>query len=177
VFFPWERLDGRPLIYASLGTLQFSKEHVFRCFAEACDGLDVQLVIAHCGALSLNAIDSLPGRPIAVNYAPQREILQRARLALTHAGLNTVLDSLSFGVPLVAVPITFEQPAIAARVCWAGAGRALPLRGLSTRPLRKAIETVLADPGYTRNANRIAESIRSAGGVSRAADIIERSAN
>jgi zeaxanthin glucosyltransferase len=171
--FPWERLDGRPIIYASLGTLQHSKENLFRCFAQACAGLDAQLIITHCGGLSAHAIQSLPGDPIVVGYAPQREILERAALALTHAGLNTVLDSLTFGVPIMAVPITFEQPAIAARVCWAGAGRSLPLRGINPRLLRDGIKTLLQDSTYSRNAHRIAESIRSAGGVSRAADIVE----
>src|SRR5262249_4370127 len=47
--FPWDRLDGRPLVYASLGTLQNSREPLFRCFAEACRDLEVQLVISHGG--------------------------------------------------------------------------------------------------------------------------------
>jgi zeaxanthin glucosyltransferase len=171
--FPWERLDGRPLIYASLGTLQYSKENLFRCFAEAASGLDVQLAISHCGGLTQKAIDALPGKPIVVNYAPQREVLQRAKLALTHAGLNTVLDALTYGVPVMAVPITFEQPAIAARVHWAGAGRALPLRGINAQTLRENIAVILNDPSYARKAQRIADSIRQAGGVAYAADVIE----
>ena len=171
--FPWERLDGRPIIYASLGTLQHSKENLFRCFADACAGLEAQLIIAHCGGLSPQSIRSLPGDPVVVDYAPQREILKRATLALTHAGLNTVLDSLSFGVPVMAVPITFEQPAIAARVCWAGAGLSLPLRGINAGRLRASLKALLEDSTYAQNANRIAESIRSAGGVSKAADIVE----
>lgn len=171
--FPWERLDGRRIVYASLGTLQHSKENLFRCFADACAGLDAQLIITHCGGLSSTAIASLPGDPIVVDYAPQREILERAALALTHAGLNTVLDALSFGVPVMAVPITFEQPAIAARVCWAGAGRSLPLRGINPRQLREGIKTLLENPQYSLNAKRVADSIRAAGGVVRAADIVE----
>jgi MGT family glycosyltransferase len=171
--FPWERLDGRPLIYASLGTLQHSKSDLFRCFAEACAGVDAQLVITHCGSLERSVIESLAGDPIVVHYAPQRKILARASLALTHAGLNTVLDAMSYGVPVIAVPITFEQPAIAARVSWAGAGLSVPMRSINAPALRKAIQTVLADPSYYRNAQRIADSIRAAGGVSRAGDIIE----
>jgi UDP:flavonoid glycosyltransferase YjiC (YdhE family) len=40
VEFPWERLDGRPLVYASLGTLQNGSEKVFRTIAEECAGLE-----------------------------------------------------------------------------------------------------------------------------------------
>jgi zeaxanthin glucosyltransferase len=173
VTFPWERLDGRPLIYASLGTLQHSKQGVFHCFAEACAGLDAQLVISHNGGLDQRAIASLPGKPLTVPYAPQTEVLSRARLALTHAGLNTVLDALTYGVPLVAVPVTYEQPAIAARIEWSGAGRSLPLSSLTADRLRAIVCEVLDQPSFALKAGLVAASICAAGGVARAADIVE----
>ena len=110
---------------------------------------------------------------MAVNYAPQLEVLARARLALTHAGLNTVLDGLSCGIPLVAVPITYEQPAIAARLLYTGTGKLVGLKGLHAPQLKAAIRAVLDEPSYVRNAQVVASSIRSAGGARRAADIIE----
>jgi zeaxanthin glucosyltransferase len=172
--FPWHQLDGRALVYASLGTLQHSKENVFRCIAEACAELkDVQLVMAHGGSLSEAAIRSLPGDPIGVVYAPQASLLQRARLAVTHAGLNTVLDALRFGVPMVAIPITYEQPAIAARVVWTGTGESLPLRKLTASRLRETMRQVLDNPGYAEQSGRMAASIERAGGVEEAARIIE----
>jgi zeaxanthin glucosyltransferase len=172
--FPWERLDGRPLIYASLGTLQNRREAVFRCFAEACAPLDAQLVMTHGGGLHDSFADQLPGRPLVVPYAPQLELLKRARLALTHAGLNTVLDALSQGVPIVAVPITYEQPAIAARVRWLQAGEVLPLKQLNVSRLREKISRVWNDPAYARNAGRVAQSAAESGGARTAADIIEK---
>ncbi len=172
--FPWDRLDGRPLIYASLGTLQNRKGQVFRCFAEACEGLPVQLVITHGGGLDERAVASLPGNPLVVSYAPQRAVLAKARLTLTHAGLNTVLDSLANGVPLIAVPITYEQPAIASRIRWSGTGRVLALPKLGARKLRDAIQIVLSDASYRIKAESISDSIQRAGGVTRAADIVEQ---
>ena len=62
--FPWDKLDGRPLVYASLGTLQTGRESIFLCFAEACAGLEVQLVLAHGGGLSQQRIEALPGNPL-----------------------------------------------------------------------------------------------------------------
>jgi MGT family glycosyltransferase len=172
--FPWDRLDGRPLVYASLGTLQNGKDRVFRLFAEACLGLDVQLVITHGGGLDENTASSLPGNPVVVSYAPQLDVLARARLTLTHAGLNTVLDSLACGVPLVTVPITYEQPAIAKRVEWSGTGRVVPFSKLQLASLREAIQAVLRDNSYRAQAQRVRESIERAGGVRTAADVIEK---
>ncbi len=173
--FPWDKLDGRPLVYASLGTLQNQKEHVFRSFAEACRNLNVQLVITHGGGLPEQAASSFPGNPIVVSYAPQLEVLAKASLTLTHAGLNTVLDSLACGVPLVAIPITYEQPAIASRICWTGVGEVLALKDLSIPQLRRAIELVLQNPSYASHARRIRQAIAESGGVHAAADIIEKS--
>jgi MGT family glycosyltransferase len=171
--FPWERLDGRPLVYASLGTLQNSREALFRTFAEACRGLDVQLVISHGGGLTPDEASRLPGAPLVVSYAPQADVLGRAALTITHAGLNTVLDSMANGVPVVAVPITYEQPAIARRVEWAGAGRAVPLSGLTPDRLRDAVTSVLKDPACRAAAQRLSAATKQAGGTRAAADIVE----
>jgi MGT family glycosyltransferase len=170
VEFPWDRLDGRPLIYSSLGTLQNQKTDLFQCFTQACEGLDVQLVIA---GRSPESLGPLPENVIAAAYAPQLELLQKANLTLTHGGLNTVLDSLSCGVPMVLVPVTYEQPAIAARVLRIGAGEILPLSNVSPAGLRTEIRKITAVDTYNVKARGIAASIRAAGGVVRAADIIE----
>jgi zeaxanthin glucosyltransferase len=170
--FPWDRLDGRPLVYASLGTLQNSREPLFRTFAEACCGLGVQLVISHGGGLTAAEAAALPGDPLVVAYAPQADLLARAALTITHAGLNTVLDSMANGVPVVAVPITYEQPAIARRVEWAGAGRTIALNRLTPDRLRTAARAVLQGPEYGAAARQLADAIRTAGGTRRAADIV-----
>lgn len=171
--FPWERLDGRPLVYASLGTLQNRRENVFRCIAEACQGMQVQLAISHGGGLSRFEAANLPGDPVVVDYAPQLELIAHARLTITHAGLNTVLDSLTHGVPLVTVPITYEQPAIARRVEWTGCGRSVPLAKLNAVLLKEVVSDVLHGETYRTSARRIGDSIREAGGVQRAADLVE----
>nr|AEQ20577.1 glycosyl transferase [uncultured bacterium CSLF42] len=171
--FPWDRLDGRPIIYASLGTLQGAKIDLFQVIAEACQDLPVQLVMSHGRSLSEDQVRALPGNPLVVPYAPQWQLLGRTRLTVTHAGLNTVLDSLAHGVPLVAIPITYEQPAIAARIRWARVGQIVPLSKIRASVLRQSISQVLQEPKYQETAKHMAEAIRQSGGVVRAADIIE----
>ena len=175
--FPFEQLTGQPLIYASLGSVQNTKADLFRTIAAACEGLDVQLLIAHGGGISAEDAESFPGSPLVMEYVPQVEVLARASLTITHGGLNTVLDSLTHGVPLVAIPITFEQPGTGARIRETGVGEVLPLKQLRVKRLRKAIQQVLTKASYAQNAARIQQSIREAGGVQRAADIIEQAVN
>jgi MGT family glycosyltransferase len=173
--FPWERLDGRPLIYASLGTLQNGRAPLFECFAEACEPLDVQLIISHGGGLTASQVARFRGNPVVVPYAPQQEVIGRAALTLTHAGLNTVLDSLSAGVPLVAVPITYEQPAIGRRLERAGVGRVVRLRHANAGAIRSAVRDVLARAEFKRASQKMAEAIRESGGLRRAADHVVQS--
>jgi zeaxanthin glucosyltransferase len=175
VHFPFERLTGQPLIYASLGSIQNTKLEIFECIAAACSGLDVQLVITHGGGMNKEAVRMLPGSPLVVEYAPQLEVIAKARLTITHGGLNTILDSLSHGVPLVAIPITYEQPGNAARIRWTGTGEVIRSNCLSIQNLRAAIERVLTKDFYLNNALKLQQSIKQSGGVKRAADIVEKS--
>lgn len=114
--FAFEELTGQPLIYASMGTIQNRLIRVFENIAEACVGLDVQLVISLGGSSSPDSLQNLPGAPLVVKYAPQLELLKKATLTITHAGLNTSLESLSNAVPMVAIPIASDQPGVAARI-------------------------------------------------------------
>jgi UDP:flavonoid glycosyltransferase YjiC (YdhE family) len=100
--------------------------------------------------------------------------LARASLAITHAGLNTVLEALNVGVPMVAIPVTNDQPAVASRVKCVGAGEVVPLTHLSSHRLRAAIDLVLGDENYRRRAQRLMEQIKTSGGAQRAAEIVEQ---
>jgi zeaxanthin glucosyltransferase len=173
VSFPFEKLTGQPLVYASMGTIQNRKQEIFRCIAESCMGLEVQLVISQ-GNDGAPSLTDLPGAPLVVRYAPQLELLQRTTLTITHAGLNTTLESLSNAVPMVAIPITNDQPAVGSRLQWAGAGEVVSLKRLDTPKLRAAIQRVLSEDSYKKNASRLQQAIEQAGGVRRAIDIVEQ---
>ncbi len=164
--FPWEKLDGRPLVYASLGTLQNRNLALFRIFAEACQALPVQLVISHGRGLGIGEVAELTRLgALVVDYAPQAELLSRASAAVTHAGLNTVLDCLSRGVPMVTIPITYEQPAIAARVAWTGTGKVIRLRQASAEAVREAVTRLLQEKRWRERAGAIADEIAANGGT------------
>ncbi|OKH53905.1 glycosyl transferase family 1 [Calothrix sp. HK-06] len=172
--FPFEKLTGQPLIYASMGTLQNRLMKVFKTIAEACAELDTQLVISLGGGISQDSLPELPGSPLVVGYAPQLELLQKASLTITHAGLNTTLESLGNGVPMVAIPIANDQPGVAARIVWTGCGEMIKLSDLSVSKLRTAIKQVLTHDSYKKNAIRLQKANQQAGGVTSAADIIEQ---
>ncbi|HEY9852944.1 MAG TPA: glycosyltransferase [Leptolyngbyaceae cyanobacterium] len=172
--FPFEQLTGKPLIYASMGTIQNRLLRVFQIIASACEELDAQLVISLGGGATPESLPKLPKNPIVVSYAPQLELLQKAALTITHAGMNTTLESLSNGVPMVAIPVANDQPGVATRIAWTGVGKVVPLKQLSVPKLRDAIRKVLTEESYKKRAIAFQEVIQRSGGTSRAADIIEQ---
>lgn len=176
--FPWERLDPeKPIIYASMGTLQNQLLWVFEKVAEACSSVDAQLVISLGGSTKPENLPNLTGNPIVVEYAPQLDILQRATVMITHAGMNTTMECLMNGVPMIAIPVANDQPGISSRIVWSGVGERISLRGLDVEKLREKIYAVLTKPSYKEVALKLKVACKSAGGVQRAADIIETAVN
>ncbi|NHC34516.1 glycosyltransferase [Scytonema millei] len=172
--FPYENLTEKLLIYASMGTLQNRLIGIFQQIASACEGLDAQLVISLGGSARPESLPKLPGNPVVVEYAPQLEILKKATLMITHAGMNTTMECLKYGVPMVAIPVTNDQPGVAARIAWTGVGEFVPLSRLSVPKLRAAVQKVLTDSSYKQNAIKLQQAIQRSGGVTRAADIVEQ---
>ena len=145
--------------------------------AEACSTIRAQLVITLGRTPGHACVESdlprLAETQIVVDYAPAQELLKRASLAISHAGMNTALDCLISGVPILAIPILFEQPAIAARIAFTGAGEVIPPDKLTVPTLRSAIKRLLTVPAYRQNAARLRDSIQRTKGLTDAADILE----
>ncbi|MCU1263347.1 MAG: hypothetical protein JWO80_6232 [Bryobacterales bacterium] len=173
VDFPWEKLHGGPVVYASMGTLENRTLAVFRHIAIACESQGFQLVLSLGGGLRPESLGPLPGDPIVVHYAPQLELMTRATAVITHGGLNTTLECISNGLPMVVIPVANDQPGVGARVEWQGAGIVVPLRKATPERLRAAIRRVLDIPKYRENARRLQAELNKVNGLERAADLIE----
>jgi MGT family glycosyltransferase len=175
--FDFSRLDGRPLVYVSLGTLHFGNQGFFDRAMEALADLPVQVVLSAGRGNDLSRFAHAPANFIIAEAVPQLDILERSALFLTHAGLNSMHEALWFGVPMVAVPQQFEQLRNARSIEAAGAALVLDDqcygRPVTTAALRKAVDAVMADPGYRDRARALGQSLREAGGYQEAADRIE----
>ncbi len=172
--FPWDRLTGEPLIYASMGTLQNGQGGVFNTIAQAVgERAGMQLVLSIGPVLDPQQIKSLPANAIVVDRVPQIEVLKRSALCITHAGLNTTLEALTQGVPLVAIPVTNDQPGVAARIAYTKTGTFVPMKELTVPRLTLLIDEVLRNPEYRENANRLRQAIANTNGLEKAVDLLE----
>lgn len=156
-----------------MGTLQNQLAWIFQQIAQACAELDVQLVISTGGGSEPESLGELPGEPIVVKFAPQLDLLKRTSVAITHAGMNTTLEALAQGVPLLAIPVTNDQPGIAARVAWCKVGKLVPLKRATSSTIRSILTLLLENEDYATRAKLMAQAIQASPGTRLAADVIE----
>jgi MGT family glycosyltransferase len=173
--FPWEKLTQKPLIYASMGTLVNGQKNVYRTILEAVGQFPGMQVVLSVGRnLNPGDLERIPPNTIVVRIAPQIELLKRAALCITHAGLNTALEALAQGVPMVAIPIGYDQPGVAARIAYHGVGEFVEIGNLTARHLSELIIKVTTNPYYRDKARWFQKVLGETRGLDIAADIIER---
>ena len=168
---PMER--GSRRAFASLGTLQGHRHRLFERIADAAVGCGLELTIAHGGLLAEEDAVRLSRRANVHDFVQHNQILPQVDVAVLHGGLNTVLDALALGVPLVVVPLAFEQGAIAARVARSGSGRIFQRFRPGAAPLEAVLKDVVANPSYSAAAAKVRNDIAASGGSGGAADIVE----
>jgi len=175
VSFPWEKLTDKPLIYASMGTLVNGLNKVYGAILEAVGEFpEMQVVLSVGRNVNPDDLGPIPSNTIVVRIAPQIELLKRAALCITHAGLNTALEALAQGVPMVAIPIGYDQPGVAARIAYHGVGEFVEVGNFTAQHLSELIVKVTANPNYRDKARWFQKVLGETRGLDIAADIIER---
>ena len=112
------------------------------------------------------------GNVHVTDWLSHSELLPRCAAVVTTGGAQTIVSALAAGVPLVVVPTLWDKPANARRVVAAGVGVQLAPRDCTPERLRAAVEKVLGDPSYRRNAARMAQVLAAAPGPAGAAQMI-----
>jgi zeaxanthin glucosyltransferase len=174
--FPWDKLTCEPLVYASMGTLVNGLEFIYRTVLDAVRSLSgIQVVLSVGRNVEMDDLGPIPSNTLVVNSAPQLELLKRASLCITHGGLNTTLEALAQGVPMVAIPIGYDQPGVAARIAYHGVGEVLELGDLTAARLARLIQQVRKDQSYRDKARHMQKAIAETHGLDLAAVLIEKS--
>lgn len=174
--FDWDWLDPqRQQVLISVGTLSMDVSDDFDYFDRMVDALRpladrLQAIVVATDA----AIPSPPEHLLVRPRVPMLELLPKVSAVVSHGGLNTVCEALSFGVPLIVTPIKGDQAINASQVADAGAGLRISFDRASAAELRSALLTVLDDPAYRKSAQQVGESLAAAGGATAAAVHLEQ---
>lgn len=159
------------LVYISMGTVNNDMLPLYRNCVEALRDAPWQVVLSVGSQVEIGKLGKLPAHIRVYPSVDQIAVLQKADVFLTHCGMNSASEALYYGVPLVTLPKTSEQGAVATRAEQLGAG----LRLTKTAPtaIREALETVLNNPSYRESAAAIADGFHACTGAKGAADKIE----
>ena len=179
----WPGREHQPLVYVTFGSVAGSFPQalpVYGVALEAVADLPVRVLLTVGRDLDLDALPGAPDNVRVERWVPQQDVLGHAAAAVVHGGSGSMLGAIAAGVPLVVVPLFADQPQNARRVAEVGAGLAVePNRDdvpATVRPLREAIETVLADPSHRQSAQALADELRAQPPVDDAPPLFESSA-
>jgi MGT family glycosyltransferase len=172
--FPFEQLEAdKPLIYISLGTAFNIQLDFYRMCCEAFASTNLQVIMSIGQRISPAQLGMIPDNVLVRPTVPQLALLQRAALFITHAGMNSANEALYYGVPMIAIPQTGDQPWVARRIEQLGAGKVLQRARVSASRLRQMAEEIIANPAYAQASARMGETLRQAGGYQCAVDEIQ----
>ncbi len=170
----WSRVGAGDLVYVSLGTLFNADTAFYRTCLDAFAGEPVQLLLSVGRNVSTGALGEPPANVTVCAEVPQLAVLQKARAFVTHGGMNSVSESLSFGVPMVVVPQMGEQATVGRRVEELGAGLYLAKQAVTPAALRTLVRRLLTEPEFRNQAGLVQQSFINAGGLALAANAILR---
>jgi UDP:flavonoid glycosyltransferase YjiC (YdhE family) len=107
-------------------------------------------------------------------YIPPSLLLPHCDLVVTHGGHNTVLAAIDAGLPLVVIPFVGDQPDNARRCAALGLGQTVGPAALTPEAVRDAVRTVLREPGYRADVQRLRAEARALPGPERGVRLLER---
>lgn len=159
------------LVYISMGTVNNDMMPLYKRCLSALADTDYQVIMSVGSLVSIEEFGQLSENISIFSHVDQIAVLQQADIFVSHCGMNSASESLYFGVPLVMLPQTSEQGGVAERVHQLGAG--VKLDKTDTTSILRAIEKVISDMTYKKNALKISESFQRCPGAKGAADKIE----
>ncbi|MFF3847891.1 macrolide family glycosyltransferase [Streptomyces sp. NPDC002328] len=163
----------RPVLLISLGTAATGWPEFFRTAIEAFTGSEWDVVMAVGDHLDLAELGDVPPNFSVSRHVPQLDVLRHASLFVTHGGMNSTMESLYHGVPMVVIPQMNEQKANGMRVQELGLGRHLAADDTTADALRRAVREVAGSDETAAAVQRMQSALRAVDGPRVAADAVE----
>lgn len=166
-----EHLPGEgKVVYLSLGSLGCMDVTLMQRLIDALASTEHRTIVS-MGPLGDQM--TLGPNMYGERFLPQPSVLPQCDLLITHGGNNTVCEGFHFGLPMIGLPLFWDQYDNAQRLAETGFGERLPTYGWARDELVSAVNRLLADDALRARMRGIAESIRAKPGHVKAAGLIE----
>lgn len=156
----WERLDERPLVIVSQGTL--ANVDLGQLLLPAMQGLagdELQLLLTTGGRDPARLGAAVPANAIVTEHVPFELALPRAAVLVTNGGYGSVQAALAHGVPLVVAGTGEDKAEVATRVAWSGAGINLHSNEPTADAVAAAVRKLVHEPRYRARARLLADEM------------------
>jgi UDP:flavonoid glycosyltransferase YjiC (YdhE family) len=164
-----------PTVYATLGTVFNSRTPgLFEAILEGLRNQPVNLILTVGRDRDPDQFGPQPENVRIERYIPLRILLPHCDLVITHAGYGTVTAALSCGLPMLAIPIDADQPLNAQRCAALGVAQVIEHRQRTPETIGESVQTILRDPSYRHNAERIRDEMAALPGPEHAVALLER---
>ena len=165
---------GGGALYVSFGTLAYLSRQTLSSLFKALVDIDIQILLSLREGLRAD-VGGLPQNFRVESYVPQRAVLAHpaVRAFISHGGINSVMESLYFGKPMLCTPVNGDQPYNAARIVDSGAGLKLPLGKFDPNEIRQKVQRLIREDTFRNAAQEISIIQQAYRGRERTADLLE----
>ncbi|GHO89759.1 macrolide family glycosyltransferase [Dictyobacter formicarum] len=171
--FPLEYLRKQPTLYIALGTSFNELPDFYRTCLQAFASTPWQVVMAIGQHVALTELGTtLPENFIVHPQVPQLDVLARSSIFISQGGMNSTMEALSYGVPLIVIPQTQEQALTARRIVELELGVALEPAQVTATSLQEAVNYIAHQPSIRLHTRQMQRTIAETGGVHAAVDAI-----
>jgi UDP-N-acetylglucosamine:LPS N-acetylglucosamine transferase len=151
-------LGSRPVVTVTFGTVFNDRANLYRAVIEGLGDIDADVVVATGRWEAAKAVGAVPANIQLRDWVPWASTLQRSSVVVSHGGASSTLGPLSYGLPLVIVPMAADHFTNADAAEAAGAATVLDLESVSPAAIRDAVEWAFSEPAKSA-ALRIAQEI------------------
>ena len=154
--------SGNKIVYCTLGTFWSANERFLqKLIAVFTQQTNWSLVLGLGGKLDPKALGSMPKNVLAMNFAPQIEVLRSASAAISHGGITSINECLFFEVPILCCSTGHvDQDGCSARVQYHGLGIQVDMNKATTEDLKLRLEQVLNNEEIRTNVKKMSQVIR-----------------
>lgn len=162
----------KPVVYISLGTVLKGAVSFFQNCVDAFSQEDVDVIISVGQKFDVRKLKNVPSNVHIYSSVPQLQVLQMADVFVTHGGMNSVSESLVYGVPMVVIPFVSDQPVNARCIEKLGVGKRMEYTQVNRAALREMVLSVLSDDDIKNNLQKVKNLIDNAPGNEGGAEMI-----